>query len=638
MKLSTRSLSQNTSLLLAIAIAGMVLIFASCTFDPSGLNEVSNTNNTNNNNSICGNGIIEGDEVCDSTNLAGEDCESQGFDSGVLACAEDCSAFDNGGCSGTGPACGDGIIEGDEVCDSTNLAGEDCESQGFDSGILTCAEDCSAFDTSGCSGGPVCGDGIIEGDEVCDTTNLAGEDCESQGFDTGVLACAEDCSAFDTSGCSGTGPVCNNGIIEGDEVCDGTNLGGSTCESENYAGGTLSCSPDCTSFDYSQCTSCGNGVVDSGETCDSTNLDGEDCASQGFYGGGQLLCSSDCQDYDTSQCQEAVCGNNLIEGPDETCDGTDLAGLSCDDFSFYTGDLACNDTCDDFDTSGCHNCGNNIIDSGETCDGTNVAGRTCSYYECRSGNVVCGSDCNNFDPSDCYDNHDEDGDGLDDNCDNCPTIANSGQADSDTDGVGDECEAPSSVAFNLSYFDVFEPFVDDPTTWISEGGNWTHQTDRIHGSTTQSAFYLHPTPLPNGAYAVETTFVYTGNDGFYSNFAGVVLGLQTDSSGTITSAIICTYERDSSEIQIWHYTDSDGYDEVASTEITTTASNSDFRRVTAYASSTGMLRVDYIDATDATEQVSHSFAGSMTNNIFEGLAGLRLFNETADFQSYMVYK
>jgi len=47
---------------------------------------------------VCGNNIQEGTEVCDGTNLGGEDCISQGFVSGTLSCLGDCSGFDTGGC------------------------------------------------------------------------------------------------------------------------------------------------------------------------------------------------------------------------------------------------------------------------------------------------------------------------------------------------------------------------------------------------------------------------------------------------------------------------------------------------------------------------------------------------------------
>ncbi len=33
------------------------------------------------------------------------------------------------------------------------------------------------------------------------------------------------------------------------------------------------------------------------------------------------------------------------------------------------------------------------------------------------------------------------GDGIGDQCDNCPTVTNVDQADSDGDGIGDECDS-----------------------------------------------------------------------------------------------------------------------------------------------------------------------------------------------------
>ncbi len=50
--------------------------------------------------SLCGNGVIDvGDgEVCDGTNVGAETCVTQGFDSGVLACASDCLSFDTSSC------------------------------------------------------------------------------------------------------------------------------------------------------------------------------------------------------------------------------------------------------------------------------------------------------------------------------------------------------------------------------------------------------------------------------------------------------------------------------------------------------------------------------------------------------------
>jgi len=46
--------------------------------------------------------------------------------------------------------------------------------------------------------------------------------------------------------------VCGDGQIAGTEQCDGTNLGGQTCITKGFTGGTLSCTSSCT-FDTSQC-------------------------------------------------------------------------------------------------------------------------------------------------------------------------------------------------------------------------------------------------------------------------------------------------------------------------------------------------------------------------------------------------
>jgi hypothetical protein len=104
--------------------------------------------------------------------------------------------------------CGDDTIRAPETCDGTDLAGDTCADFDFSGGTLGCSSDCSSFDTSGCTGGgPVCGDDVAESPEVCDGTDLAGEDCVSQGFAEGMLGCAADCTGFDTGGCIGGSPA-----------------------------------------------------------------------------------------------------------------------------------------------------------------------------------------------------------------------------------------------------------------------------------------------------------------------------------------------------------------------------------------------------------------------------------------------
>jgi alpha-tubulin suppressor-like RCC1 family protein len=65
--------------------------------------------------------------------------------------------------------------------------------------------------------------------------------CQSLGFTGGTLACNANCMAYDTSGCTGGGAVCPNGIIESPEVCDGGTLGGGGNLGTVSAGGAHTC-------------------------------------------------------------------------------------------------------------------------------------------------------------------------------------------------------------------------------------------------------------------------------------------------------------------------------------------------------------------------------------------------------------
>lgn len=153
-----------------------------------------------------------------------------------------CSDDDGGG----GAVCGNGVLEGQEACDASNLAGTTCEDLGYTGGTLACTDNCE-FDESGCNNS-LCGNGQLDPGEDCDGTELDGETCTDQGFAGGVLACTLDCT-FDTSACTGG---CGNGVVEDDEECDVDDLGGESCDSLGYSGGSLDCNTDCT-FDTAAC-------------------------------------------------------------------------------------------------------------------------------------------------------------------------------------------------------------------------------------------------------------------------------------------------------------------------------------------------------------------------------------------------
>jgi hypothetical protein len=97
------------------------------------------------------------------------------------------------------------------------------------------------------------------------------------------------------------------------------------------------------------------------------------------------------------------CGNGIIEYElgYEVCDGTDLQGLTCFDFGYLGGQLACDPIlCQRFVFSSCEGpspCGNGVLDLGETCDGTEFGGHgpSCDAFDSRwlGGVLYCSEYC-----------------------------------------------------------------------------------------------------------------------------------------------------------------------------------------------------------------------------------------------------
>ncbi|MFH2007143.1 MAG: hypothetical protein ABI333_11200 [bacterium] len=349
--------TQRFGLLLSVLLA---LGAGACGDDDGG----NGNNNQNNSNGVvtCGDGVAAGVETCDGADLRSATCTSigLGYTGGTLACNASCTGWDVALCM-TG-ACGDAQLDTGELCDTTNLDGNDCTTinQGFTGGTLACGNGCQSWDTSLCTGQTLdCGNGNIDAGEDCDGANHGSDDCTTLGFGFtgGTLGCNTDCT-WDTTGC--TTVYCGNFVIEGSELCDGDEVGAAGCTTLGlgYSGGTLGCQPNCTAYDVSQCTggtaTCGNATVEGGEVCDGADLNGQDCSSISPFTGGTLTCdaASSCQAFDTSQCViNPVCGNGVRETP-EQCDGNDLQGVTCADFGFTGGTLACGANCL-VDFSGC---------------------------------------------------------------------------------------------------------------------------------------------------------------------------------------------------------------------------------------------------------------------------------------------
>jgi len=131
------------------------------------------------------------------------------------------SGSDSGSSFGdTEPACGNGLVEGEEECDDVE-------------GSATCDQDCTFAD---------CGDRAVNA--------AAGEECDEGGA---TARCDGDCTVV----------VCGDGLINEavGEECDGASLGEETCASLGFGDGTLNCTESC-SYDTSACLACGSACSD----------------------------------------------------------------------------------------------------------------------------------------------------------------------------------------------------------------------------------------------------------------------------------------------------------------------------------------------------------------------------------------
>ena len=252
----------------------------------------------------------------------------------------------------------------------------------YDSGIVNAGNTCEK-----------CGNGEVDAGEECDGTALGGATCESLGYSGGPLVCNNACQ-FDTRAC------CGDNVRGGAEECDGSDLNGQTnCPAGQT--GTLSCSSTCAfqGCAVSACTH--NGGITGGEECDrgspETDPDifpsnRDSCAEVlGLPAAvGNLSCALDCT-IDSTAC--TYCGDGLRNGT-EACDGQDFdvapgeqnAPPAC---TSGNGTVSCSSACT-LDTSTCTGCGdcrdcNNQACVGGTCGACTDSSQCCAPLLCLAG-------------------------------------------------------------------------------------------------------------------------------------------------------------------------------------------------------------------------------------------------------------
>lgn len=250
---------------------------------------------------ICGNGVREGTEQCDT----GIPCSGNGF------CTADCMCQILEMPSPDEPSalsrCGDGILGAGEQCDS----GIPCANNGF------CTAACICQELKGTAA--LCGNGVLNAREECDDANTKNGD-----------GCSAHCNREVTE------PTvqCGNNRIEGDEQCERT----IPCPGTNYLCRNCQCFATAVPV-------CGNGTLESDEACETT----VPCTDPTF------LCAS-------CRCIPPVCG-----------DGSRTPGEECDDGNTRSGD-GCSASCTrEIPTVVASEqlCGNGIVELSEECDDGN---------------------------------------------------------------------------------------------------------------------------------------------------------------------------------------------------------------------------------------------------------------------------
>ncbi len=301
---------------------------------------------------------------------------------------------------------------------------------------------------------------------------------------------------------------------------------------------------------------------------------------------------------------------------------------------FAGGTLACNPNCQGFNTSGCvvSICGNNVIEGSEVCDGTDLGLMTCQSFGCRSGALGCLDDCTGFNLAGCMTGNDEDGDGVDDNCDNCPTYFNPGQEDEDGDGLGDVCEN-TLASPDLSGFPVFDPFLLSSTAWTVSGGTWSWGVSEVQGSSAGGANLFHSYGLPNNNYSAETTFTYRTSNPSGSSWTGVMFGVRIV-YGSWVNGYECVYERGTPRLQLWKMI-SGSWNLQQTVNVSTTAANGQWRKIRGFVTGNN-VRCVYLDETGVLTGLSWDDAAMVVD--FGGRAGLRVYNDTAVFSSFILYE
>ena len=243
----------------------------------------------------------------------GRECGPDGCGGNCGACPDttDCSAdgrclaicsFDCGDreCGSACPGANCGECDAGLTCKLDGLCAAPCEDP--------CSETACGASTCGsvtcwtCKPGDVCADGSC--------VNPCADDCVDMACGFGPI-CALSCGECDESQtcniegvCApGAEPTCGNETLERGEYCDSDTLDCSVIFADPDISGQAACSDNCVQYDTSDCKSpavCNNGLIEGSEICDSDSLDCR-LLNPG-YTGGRAPCKTNCKGYNETDC------------------------------------------------------------------------------------------------------------------------------------------------------------------------------------------------------------------------------------------------------------------------------------------------------------------------------------------------
>jgi cysteine-rich repeat protein len=284
---------------------------------------------------VCGDNLKEGAEVCDDSTTGVECTPTYGNE--CTYCKADCTEVitkvgsycgdntpdspeeecddgarvDGDGCSSTcqievaDPVCGDGIVNGDDECDGLDLNGETCASlPGFDYGNLVCDANCD-FDVSGCA--------------MYDCTEAA--DCTDEDLCTG----AETCDLSTHTCVAGTALTCDDGVDCTEDSCDKllgcvTDLVHSACD--DIVDCTIDTCSDsgCLSTPETCICEAGDsaGVCEDGNPC-TTDSCGADFTCSNVNVADETVCDDTLSCTNSDMCMDGVCGGTPAEDDGISC-------------------------------------------------------------------------------------------------------------------------------------------------------------------------------------------------------------------------------------------------------------------------------------------------------------------------------